>query len=172
MKPGDHPQFFQWPAPEGRSRESSIVLDGEGRFWHDGARVEHPGMQRAFASWIDRHPDDGRFILTNGWDWTYFTVEDVPYFVRFLRVEPSAVRLLLSDDSEELLDPASLVVGANDAVYLRVKGGRFEARLGQEAQTGLAPLLVETETGAPALEICGASYAIGTRGSASRRTGP
>ena len=92
--------------------------------------------------------------------------------MRFLRVEPSAVRLLLSDDSEELLDPASLVVGANDAVYLRVKGGRFEARLGQEAQTGLAPLLVETETGAPALEICGASYAIGTRGSASRRTGP
>src|SRR5205809_4885030 len=80
MRPGDHPEFFRFPAPEGRSRESSIVLDREGRFHHNGALVEHPGMARAFASWIDLHPDDGRFILNNGYDWSYFRVEDVPFF--------------------------------------------------------------------------------------------
>ena len=40
MKPGDHPEFFRFPAPEGRSRESTILLDREGRFWHDGELVE------------------------------------------------------------------------------------------------------------------------------------
>ncbi|MCC6665126.1 MAG: DUF1285 domain-containing protein [Polyangiaceae bacterium] len=163
MKPGEHPEFFRWPAPEGRSRESTIRLDREGRFWHDGVRVEHPGMQRAFASWIDRHPDDGRFILQNGYDWTYFSVDDVPFFVRAIRVTDAGVSVLLSDDSEEALDPASLAVGENDAVYLRVKGGRFEARLTPEAQTQLAPLLIETQAGEPALLWGGATYPIRPR---------
>ncbi|MBK8997206.1 MAG: DUF1285 domain-containing protein [Myxococcales bacterium] len=164
MKPGDHPEFFRWPAPEGRSRESSIRLDREGRFWHDGARVEHSGMQRAFASWIDRHPDDGRFILTNGWDWTYFSVDDVPFFVRSLRVEPGRVILQLSDGSEESLDPTTVCVGDNDAVYVRVKDGRFEARFSPEAQTRLAPLLSETPGGELVLCLAETQHRIGPRG--------
>lgn len=163
MKPGEHPEFFRWPAPEGRSRESTIRLDREGRFWHDGVRVEHPGMQRAFASWIDRHPDDGRFILQNGYDWTYFAVDDVPFFVQKLRVTGAGASVVLSDGSEEPLDPATLSIGANDAVYLRVKGGRFEARFMPEAQTELAPLLVETDAGDPALRLCGATYPVRPR---------
>ncbi|MBI3202970.1 MAG: DUF1285 domain-containing protein [Myxococcales bacterium] len=163
MKPGEHPEFFRWPAPEGRSRESTLRLDSEGRFWHDGVRVEHPGMQRAFASWIDRHPDDGRFILQNGYDWTYFDVEDVPFFVQKLRVTAEGASVVLSDASEEPLDPGTLSVGANDAVYLRVKGGRFEARFMPEAQTELAPLLVETDAGEPALRLSGATYPVRPR---------
>ena len=69
------------PAPEGRSRESTIRLDADGRFFHEGERVEHPGLEAAMHTWIARHPDDGRYILTNGYDWTYFTVDDVPFFV-------------------------------------------------------------------------------------------
>jgi uncharacterized protein len=161
MKPADHPEFFRLPAPEGRSRESTIRLDGEGRFWHDGARVEHEGMARAFASWIRRHPDDGRFILENGWDWTYFTVDDVPYFVRGARVAPDEVVLMLSDGSEEPLDPSSLRVGPRDALYVRVKGGGFEARFTPQAQLALAPLIVEADDGAPAIELRGRRWPIG-----------
>ena len=129
MKPGDHPEFFRLPPPPGRSRESTIVLDRQGRFWHDGELVTHTGMARAFASWIDVHPDDGRFILQNGYDWSYFEVEDVPYFVTGIAVRDGGVTLSLSDGSEELLAPESVSVGDSDAVYLRVKNGRFEARL-------------------------------------------
>src|SRR6187455_615956 len=99
-KPGDHPDFFRFPAPPGQSRESSIVLDAQGRFWHDGALVEHPGMARAFAGWIGRHPDNGRFILSNDFDWTYFTVRDVPLFVRSVRAVGGAPSAELSDGSE------------------------------------------------------------------------
>ncbi len=163
MKPGDHPDFFRFPPPPGRSRESTIRLDEDGRFWHDGELVKHPGMARAFASWIARHPDDGRYILTNGFDWTYFKVEDVPFFVRSLRIEGDRAMVQLSDGSEEPLDPSTLEVGARDALYLKVKGGSFDARFTPSAQTALGPLLVEGEDGEPELHVGGRSYRIGHR---------
>jgi len=163
MKPGDHPEFFKRPPPDGRSRESTIRLDADGRFWHEGALVTHRGMQHAFASWIGRHPNDGRYILNNGYDWTYFTVDDVPYFVRTIHIDPGAVRLSLSDGTEELLDPTTVCVGERGAVYVRVKGGRFEARFSPEAQTKLEPLIVEDGDSRLALEVGAARYAVGER---------
>jgi hypothetical protein len=166
MRPGDHPEFFRFPAPEGRSRESSIRIDREGRFWHEGELVKHPGMQKAFATWIDLHPDDGRFILNNGYDWTYISVEDVPFLVRAARVEGDVVRILLSDDSSEELDPESLELGAQGALYVRVKLGRFVARFTPEAQTALGPLLREKD-GDIVLETRGGEHAIRARAEAA-----
>jgi hypothetical protein len=163
MKPGDHPDFFRLPPPPGRSRESSIRLDGAGKFWHDGELVAHPGMASAFASWIGRHPDDGRFILSNGYDWSYFTVDDVPFFVQTLRVADAAATVLLSDGTEEPLAADTLQIGAQDALYVRVKGGQFEARFTPAAQAALAPLLVEGPGGEAVLEIGGKQYSIRSR---------
>jgi hypothetical protein len=163
MKPSEHPEFFRFPAPEGRSRESTIVLDAEGRFWHDGARVEHEALAAAFHRWISRHPDDGRYILTNGYDWTYFTVEDAPYFVRSLKVEPERIVLSLSDDSQEEWDPAASRVGPDGAVYATVKararGGPFEAKFTRHAQTSLGPLLLEADI--PTVRIGARSMPLG-----------
>jgi hypothetical protein len=156
MKPGDHPEFFRFPAPEGRSRESTIRIDADGRFWHEGALVEHPGLAAALHSWISRHPDDGRYILTNGYDWTYFKVDDAPYFVRAVKVDGERVLLALSDGTEEGWDPKQSRVGADGAIYTRVKaaakGGPYEAKFTRHAQTALAPLLVD-QGGAPAVRM-------------------
>jgi hypothetical protein len=150
MKPGEHPDFFRFPAPSGRTRESTIVLDRVGRFWHDDALVEKPSLRRAFSRWIGRHPDNGRFILSNDYDWTYFTVEDVPFFVEAIRTEegPNGTTLLLwlSDGSREPLTPSGMRIGQQDAVYVSVKAGQYEARFTQSAQLALAPLLVEGDT--------------------------
>ena len=145
MKPGDHPEFFRFPAPEGQSRESTIRLDGEGHFWHDGDLVDHPRLEEALHSWISRHPDDGRYILTNGYDWTYFTVDEVPFFVRGVRFEAAtgALTLLLSNGAES---PATaLSIGQDGALYaaVSVKGQPYEARFTRHAQTQLEPALVE-----------------------------
>src|SRR5687768_849668 len=153
MKPGDHPDFFRLPPPPGRSRESTIRLDEDGRFWHDGQLVTHDGMAKAFASWIGRHPDDNRYFLSNGYDWSYFTVADVPYFVTGLRIEGDHATLLISDGSEEPLAPETLQVGARDALYVRIKQGQFEARFTPGSQAALGPLLVEGEGGNPELEV-------------------
>src|SRR5689334_8345319 len=127
MKPGEHPEFFRFPAPEGRSRESTLRLDREGRFFHDDALVEHPKLAAALHTWIARHPDDGRFILTNGYDWTYFTVDDVAYFVRSVRIEPDRVVLGLNDGTEEAWNPEKTRV-SGDRIYAVVKGGAAEAK--------------------------------------------
>ena len=160
MKPGDHPEFFRFPAPEGRSRESTLRLDGEGRFLHDDVPVEHPKLAAALHTWIARHPDDGRFILTNGYDWTYFTVDDVPFFVRSIKrgsdgppegeppAKPDAI-LVLSDGTEEPLDPSTVRVGPRGDLYLTVKrdakGGPFDAKMTRFAQTQLDPYLSEED---------------------------
>jgi hypothetical protein len=163
MKPADHPDFFRLPAPEGRSRESTIRLDAEGRFWHDGGLVEHAGLAAALHSWISRHPDDGRTILTNGYDWTYFTVEDAPYVVRAIRVEPDRIVLVLSDGTEEDWDPGTARVGADSALYAIVKrdarGGPYEAKFTRHAQASLEPVLVDA--GFPAVRIGNRNQAIG-----------
>jgi hypothetical protein len=166
VKPGDHPEFFRFPAPEGRSRESTIRLDAEGRFWHEGNLVEHPKLAQAMHVWVSRHPDDGRYILTNGYDWTYFTVDDAPYFVRSLRITPDAVFLRLSDGAEEPWEPAASRVGQGDALYTRVTpgapGGPFEAKFTRFAQAELSSILVEPESGAmPAASIGGRVVRIG-----------
>lgn len=160
MKPGEHPDFFRLAPPPGASRESTIRLDADGRFWHDGARVDHPALEAALHTWIARHPDDGRPILTNGYDWCYFRVDDAPYVVRALRTGGDRATMLLSDGSEEPLDPAALRVGRADAVYARVKraAGGFEARFSRHAQSQLAPLLVETEDGALAVRLGGVEH--------------
>jgi len=151
MKPSEHPEFFRFPAPEGRSRESTIRLDGEGRFFHDQAPVEHPKLAEALHTWIARHPDDGRYILTNGYDWTYFIVDDVPYFVRSVRAEGGDAILVLSDGTTEPLDPSSLRTNERGELYLTVKrgakGGPFDAKMTRFAQTQLAPFLEEGEGG-------------------------
>ena len=147
MKPGDHPEFFRFPPPEGRSRESTLRLDGEGRFFHDDAVVEHPKLAAALHTWIARHPDDGRYILTNGYDWTYFKVDDVPFFVRSIKAEDDDAILVLSDGTEEPLDPSTLRLGPHGDLYLQVKrdardrGGPFDAKMTRFAQTQLGPFL-------------------------------
>jgi hypothetical protein len=169
VKPGDHPEFFRFPAPPGpdgkpRSRESTIRLDGEGRFWHDGEMVEHAKLGQAMHGWISRHPDDGRYILTNGYDWTYFTVDEAPYFVRAVRLEPERVVLLLSDGAEEAWDPAQTRIGANDALYTRVKAGAergpFDAKFTRFAQAQLEPVLAD-EGGKIAAKVGGRVVRIG-----------
>ena len=135
----------------------------DGRFWHDGDPVTHSGMARAFASWIKHHPDDGRFILSNGYDWSYFEVEDAPMFVHGVRLDEGRPVLCLFDGSEEPLDPEALWIGERDALYTRVKGGEFEARFQQAAQVEMAPILVSDDTGAVMLELFGRTFPVPQR---------
>jgi hypothetical protein len=156
-KPGDHPEFFRFPAPEGASRESTIRLDAEGYFWHDGVKVDHPRLAAALHSWITRHPDNSRFILTNGYDWTYFKVDATPFFVTSVKssgldVEPGAggaIVLTLSDQTELCLEADAVFVDREGALVASIshKNQRFLARFTRFAQAQLAPWVTETSQG-------------------------
>lgn len=146
MKPADHPDFFRLPPPPGRSRESEIVLDREGQFYDHGLPVEHPAMAAAFHTWIDRHPDDGRYILNNGYDWTYFRVEDVPFRIEGVSPLGSGLEVSLDDGSREPLT-GPVWCGAEGVLYARVKGGRFDARFARDVQADLGRFLAEGPSG-------------------------
>src|SRR5262245_29666857 len=112
-----------------RLRQSGIRLDREGRFWHEGAEVTHRGFRRALLRWLDRL-DDGRPILRlDEKRYAYIDVEDADLLALAVRWVGDRAILHLNDESEEELDYASLTVGAGDALYCRVHGGRLTARL-------------------------------------------
>jgi hypothetical protein len=163
MKPSDHPDFFRLPPPPGRSRESRIVLDEKGQFSNAGIPVDHAGMAVAFASWIRRHPDDGRFILTNGYDWTYFTVMDVPHFVRHVDNASGSPLLRLLDGTEEALRPDGVSVSTDGILYARVKGGDMDARFLPTAQAEMVDVIAESADGSPCVELAGRQFAIARR---------
>ncbi len=158
MKPADHPNFFRFPPPEGRSRESSIVLDEQGRWFHDGAPVTHARLALSFARWLTRHPDDGRAIVSNGHDWCYVAVKGADCFVSALHPRSDgSLQLTLFDDSSELLDPASLQVDAEGVLQCTVSNGRV-ARFMRRAQLSIAACLVNEEP--PIVEVAGQRYRI------------
>lgn len=147
-KPGDHPDFFRFPAPAGRSRESQIRLDANCRFWLGDEPIAHPKMQQAFARWIQRHPDNGRIVLSNGYDWTYIQVDDVPFAVTEVRERDGRLLLTLSDGEQEALtEQHRLRLGKAGALYCSVKQGTFDARLTPQAQSSLGPWLHQGELG-------------------------
>lgn len=167
MRPGDHPEFFRLAPPPGASRESTLALDAEGRFTHDGAPIEHPMLERALRSWVSRHPDTGRPILTNGYDWCYFAVADTPLFVDGLRLERGPgggvlrASLCLFDGTSEPLDPALLRVRRGpdgERVVAHVPARGLDALFSRHAQADLGELLVDDEP--PTLELRGARFVL------------
>ena len=158
------PLDWSGKAPFPFTRESSIRLDVEGRFHHDGVQVEHPGLSRAMHTWISRHPTDGRYVLENGWDWCYLTVDDTPFVVRAARVEGDALELTLSDESTERIDPARLRLDAAGVLRCEVKagakGGPYPARFDRHAIVALGERLRE-EGGAFVLSLGGREVTIG-----------
>jgi uncharacterized protein len=150
-----------------RLRRSGIRIDREGRFVHEGAEVTHEGLRRALFRWLDAEPD-GRVVLRlDARRFAYVDVDDTPLVARAARLEGDAVRLALSDGSEEALDPTTLTVDGAGVLRARVRRGRLEARLGTSAVAALADLLSEERPGRPALTLGGRSYPIVPRPAAS-----
>jgi len=130
----------------GYTRETSIRRDPAGRWFDGDERITHENLIRSFEGWIDRAPD-GRFCLQNDIHWVYATIEGAPYFVRSLAIEGDTVRLRLSGDRTEVLDPSTLRIGPDESLWCDVRDGRVPARFDNHATTQLAPLLVEGDEG-------------------------
>ncbi|MDX2052112.1 MAG: hypothetical protein SFV15_06970 [Polyangiaceae bacterium] len=154
MRPADDPEFFERPAPDGRSRESSIRLDAHGNFWHAGDRVENQRMRSAFGRWVSLHPN-GRFILNNGYDWSYLSVEDTGWFVVRVRDTEGGPRLVFSDGTEQFLTESELFRLPNEALYARLHERGMNARFTREAALMLGPWLTESESGALSIQVGG-----------------
>ncbi|MCA1829474.1 MAG: hypothetical protein ABR567_05215 [Myxococcales bacterium] len=132
-------------------RESSgLRLDKEGRFWHRGTPIEHARTVAALHQGIHRAPN-GRWATRIGKEWGYLDVEDAALFVR--RIDGSQAQLA----SGEWAEIESLSIGADDALYARVRGER--ARLTRGTQFSLASALRE-ENGSFEIDLAGTTYRV------------
>jgi hypothetical protein len=131
---------------QGRSRETTIARDDQGRWFHDGEPLEHVNLVRSFEGWIER-ADDGRYCLKNDINWAYLTLEGPAYFVRSARVVGDELQLTLSGGIEETLDPTTLRQGADGALYCDVRNGTLVARFDRHAMAQLAAHIEEDAQG-------------------------
>jgi hypothetical protein len=131
---------------EGRSRETTIRRDAQGRWFHDGEPLEHPNLTRSFDRWIER-AEAGRYCLKNDINWASITLEGPPMFVRAVRLRDGGAWLVLSNDREEPLAPETLRQDADGALYCDVARGTLAARFDRHAQAQLTAVLGEDERG-------------------------
>ena len=141
-----------------RARESGLRLDREGRWWHEGDPVRHAGLARALHRWIDLSPDGRPVLRLDERRFADFDCEDTPFVARSARREGASFALLLSDETEEALDPSTLRRRGDD-LLCRVKQGRFAARLARQAVYALGDSLRDGPEGL-VLESGGRTYAI------------
>jgi hypothetical protein len=168
---GDQPRLSQEGAPQlseeliERFRRTGIRLDREGRLWHEGAEIAHPGFRRALLRWLDRL-DDGRPILRlDARRYAYIDVEDAELLALSARWDGDRAWLRLNDDSEEELAYDSLERGPDHALYCCVRGGRLTARLTTPAYYVLAERIraADADERSFVIDACGGVFPIRER---------
>lgn len=127
-----------------------IFIDKEGRWFHKGAEMVRRDIVRFFYERIGTD-SLGRYVIRWGPEHCYLDVEDTPFVVRKVGFTEDGgtqnFRLVLSDDSTERLDPATLFVGRESVLYCKVKEGRFPARFLRPAYYQLAEFVQEEKGG-------------------------
>jgi uncharacterized protein len=108
------------------TRKISFGKDG---WWYaNDERIHNRRINTLFSQCLQR-TSEGMYEIALGWDKVTVEIEDTPYVVtRVMGDSVQGFTLRLNDESEELLDPASLSIGQENVLYCRVKGGSYLAR--------------------------------------------
>ena len=122
---------------------SDIRIDKEGIWYYRGAHMFRKDILSIFFENLQVDPD-GRYYIHLNEEVYYLDVEDTAVVVTAVYEtktgpgEAKGLDLLLSDDSLEPLDPASLQVGEGNVMYCRIKNGKFRARFTRKSYYQLA----------------------------------
>lgn len=150
------------PVPLGTFR-----IDREGAWRHEGQEVTHPGVLRNL--YANLRVDAGGHYLQVGRGRVAVEVDDAPFVAT--RVEPlgepgvgaQALRIYLSDGSDEILVPGSVWLGASGTPYCRVKSGHFAARFALAGWLQLAAFVEEGPGGEMTLVVGGGRFRLEQR---------
>ncbi len=117
-----------------------IRIDKDGKWYHNGREITHPGVFRYLNSVLD--VDEKGYFLRDGERKFYIEVEDAPFVVNSLVECDGKICVLLNDGTQEELDPESLTF-RDEVVYAKVKNGKFPARFSRKAQNQLYQMIEE-----------------------------
>ncbi|MBI3798716.1 MAG: DUF1285 domain-containing protein [Deltaproteobacteria bacterium] len=143
------------------TRKISFGKDG---WWYaNDERIHNRRINTLFSQHLRKTPA-GTYEIAIGWDKVAVEIDDAPYVVtRVTGDTEQGLLLRLNDESEELLDPTTLSIGAENVLYCLVKGREHPARFSRPAYYQLATDVQEdTATGAFLLRLGNATYTIPT----------
>jgi uncharacterized protein len=129
-----------------------IFVGKEGKWYHQGAEIIH----RPIFLWLIQSlekTEDGLFIVHLNNQKCVLEVEDTPLVIQRVDLQrghaggPEEIRLLLNDESLEILDPETLKLSSENIIYCTVKKGQFRSRFLRSAYYQLAEYIAEDETG-------------------------
>jgi hypothetical protein len=143
-------------------RPFGLRLHHDGRWSHEGHPILHRRLREHFDRSVSWLPAERKFVVTLRHFRGEIEVEEAAFFVRSF--DAASGRIVLSDRSEEPLDPASLALSPIDGALLcRVKRELAPegllARFGHGAHAELMQAVEEGEGGL-ALRIGGVLRAI------------
>ena len=158
------PPVADWhPANTGNS---SMRIDAQGRWFHDGGEIKRPAMVRAFASLLRREAD-GTFVLVTPYEKQRIEVEDAPF--QAVEVQQSAgadgpvLTFRLNTDDLVMAGPEHRLTfhDLDDAprAYVHVRGGLM-AQLNRPVFYTLVELALASGTEPPFVESMGARFAL------------
>jgi len=110
-----------------------IRIDKDGIWYYEGNEMFRKDILSTFFQELDRDAA-GRYVIRHNEQTFSIEVEDVPFAVKSVELSSDEqggaafFNILLTDDSVEKLDPATLRMEKDNVLYCAVKGNRFEAR--------------------------------------------
>lgn len=110
------------------SKEPRIFIDSRGRWFHDGVRITHRWTYLENNKNLDIDADGRLFVEEQG-SRVYVECEDTPFVVTMVARTEDGFSVRLNDESREKLDFTTLTIAEQNIPYIRVKNGKFEARL-------------------------------------------
>lgn len=128
-------------------RAARLRFGRDGRWYADDEPIEHPRISRFLSRHLVRRPD-GSYWVESGDERAPVVVDDTPVVVQDIDRGPDGALLVaLSDGTSEPLATGTLVVGAGDVLYCRVKSGCVRARFLRPAYHRLARFIEEPAPG-------------------------
>lgn len=113
------------------NEQERIRLDKEGNWYYGDAPIIHPKISNLFSSSIESSKDGG-FILNIDGETCEIDVEDTPFMVTDIDLSETSGQkqfiIQLNDLTREILNLDSIMIGKDNVLYCKVKGGTYDAR--------------------------------------------
>ena len=140
-----------------------IRIDKEGAWYYRGAEM----FRKDIVDLLYRHlrrDEKGRYLIEFDSERSYVDVEDTPFVIKAIYRSPShekedSIDLLMPDGGMEKLDPSTLRIGDNDALYCTISRQGFDARFSRASYYQIAEY-IEQEHDAYFISLNGHRYYI------------
>lgn len=129
-----------------KGTKSDIRIDKDGVWYYRGAEMFRKDIVNLFYKHL-KMDEFGHYLIEFSNERCYIDVEDTAYVVKAVYQTGKGdgsleeLKILLSDDTVETLNPETLEIGAENVLYCKVCQGRFPARFTRAAYYQIAKFI-------------------------------